>query len=54
MSDSKKAASRMLDEDTERQAMRRMMRQAQKEEKIFCRKKAQWAGTIILVFTLWI
>ena len=39
MFDSKKAVSRMLHEDKERQAVRRMVRQAQKEHRIFPRKK---------------
>ena len=41
MFDSKKAVSRMLHEDIERQAVRRMVRQAQKEEKISCKKKCK-------------
>ena len=39
MFDSKKAVSRMLHEDIERQAVRRMVRQAQKEENISHKKK---------------
>ena len=39
MFDSKKAVSRMLNEDIEQQAVRRMVRQAQKEHRIFPRKK---------------
>ena len=38
MFDSKKAVSRMLHEDMERQAMRRMVRQAQKEQHLNKRK----------------
>ena len=41
MFDSKKAVSRMLHEDIERQAVQRMVRQAQKEEKISCKKKCK-------------
>ena len=39
MFDSKKAVSRMLNENIEQQAVRRMVRQAQKEHRIFPRKK---------------
>ena len=39
MFDSKKAVSRMLNEDIEQQAVRRMVRQAQKEHPIFKSKK---------------
>ena len=39
MFDSKKAVSRMLHEDMERQTVRRMVRQAQKKEKISYKKK---------------
>ena len=39
MFDSKKAVSRMLHEDMERQAVRRMVRQAQKEQQIWHNKK---------------
>ena len=41
MFDSKKAVSRMLDEDAERQAVRRMMRQAHKEQQTFQKKKSE-------------
>ena len=41
MFDSKKAVSRMLHEDMERQAMRRMVRQAQKEQQTFQKKKSE-------------
>ena len=41
MFDSKKAVSRMLHEDMERQAVRRMMRQAQKEQQTFQKKKSE-------------
>ena len=39
MFDSKKAVSRMLHEDMERQAVRRIVRQAQKKQAIFTRNK---------------
>ena len=39
MFDSKKAVSRMLHEDIERQAVRRMVRQAQKEQNILNKRK---------------
>ena len=39
--DSKKAVSRMLHEDIERQAVRRMMRQAHKEQQTFQKKKSE-------------
>lgn len=39
MFDSKKAVSRMLNEDIERQAVRRLVRQAQKEQQIPNNKK---------------
>ena len=39
MFDSKKAVSRMLHEDMERQAVRRMVRQAQKEQMILSKEK---------------
>ena len=39
MFDSKKAVSRMLNEDIEQQAVRRMVRQAQKEHPILSQKK---------------
>ena len=41
MFDSKKAVSRMLHEDMERQAVRRMMRQAQKEQQTLQKKKSE-------------
>ncbi len=41
MFDSKKAVSRMLDEDAERLAVRRMMRQAHKEQQTFQKKKSE-------------
>ena len=41
MFDSKKAVSRMLHEDIERQAIRRMVRQAQKEQQTFRKEKAK-------------
>ena len=41
MFDSKKAVSRMLHEDIERQAVRRMVRQAQKEQQTFQKKKSE-------------
>ena len=41
MFDSKKAVSRMLHEDMERQAMWRMVRQAQKEQQTFQKKKSE-------------
>ena len=41
MFDSKKAVSRMLHEDIERQAVRRMMRQAHKEQQTFQKKKSE-------------
>ena len=41
MFDSKKVVSRMLNEDIERQAVRRMVRQAQKEQQIFQNKKSE-------------
>lgn len=44
MFDSKKAVSRMLHEDMERQAMRRMVRQAQKEQQIFNKGKRKDQG----------
>ena len=40
MFDSKKAVPRMLHEDMERQAVRRMMRQAHKEQQTFRKKKS--------------
>ena len=39
MFDSKKAVSRMLHEDIERQAVQRLVRQAQKERSTFIRHK---------------
>lgn len=39
MFDSKKAVSRMLHEDMERQAVRRMVRQAQKKQMILSKEK---------------
>ena len=39
MFDSKKAVFRMLNEDIERQAVRRMVRQAQKEQATFTRHR---------------
>lgn len=39
MFDSKKAVSRMLNEDMDRQAVRRLMRQAQREQQIYRIKK---------------
>lgn len=39
MFDSKKAVSRMLHEDMERQAVRRMVQQGQKGQRIFQKKK---------------
>lgn len=39
MFDSKKAVSRMLHEDIERQAVRRMVRQAQKEQQAHYKRK---------------
>lgn len=39
MFDSKKAVSRMLHEDMERQAVRRMVQQVQKGQQIFQKKK---------------
>ena len=39
MFDSKKAVSRMLHEDMERQAVRRMVQQVQKGQRIFQKKK---------------
>lgn len=41
MFDSKKAVSRMLHEDMERQAVRRIVRQAQKGQQIFQNKKSE-------------
>ena len=41
MFDSKKAVFRMLHEDMERQAVRRMMRQAQKEQQTLQKKKSE-------------
>ena len=41
MFDSKKAVSRMLHEDIERQAVRRMMRQTHKEQQTFQKKKSE-------------
>ena len=41
MFDSKKAVSRMLHEDMERQAVRRMVRQAHKEQQTFQKKKSE-------------
>ena len=41
MFDSKKSVSRMLHEDMERQAVRRMMRQAHKEQQTFQKKKSE-------------
>ena len=41
MFDSKKSVSRMLHEDIERQAVRRMMRQAHKEQQTFQKKKSE-------------
>ena len=41
MFDSKKAVSRMLHEDIERQVVRRMMRQAQKEQQTLQKKKSE-------------
>ena len=41
MFDSKKAIPRMLHEDMERQAIRRMMRQAHKEQQTFQKKKSE-------------
>ena len=41
MFDSKKAVSRMLHEDMERQAVRRMVWQAQKEQQTFQKKKSK-------------
>ena len=41
MFDSKKAVSRMLNEDIERQAVRKMARQAQKEQQTFQKKKSE-------------
>ena len=41
MFDSKKAVSRMLHEDMERQAVRRLVRQAQKGQQIFQNKKRE-------------
>ena len=40
MFDSKKSVSRMLHEDIERQAVRRMMRQEHKEQQTFQKKKS--------------
>ena len=39
MFDSKKAVSRMLDEDAERLAVRKLVRQAQKEQNILNKRK---------------
>ena len=44
MFDSKKAVSRMLDEDAERLAVRRMVRQAQKEQQIPSKGKRKDQG----------
>lgn len=41
MFDSKKAVSRMLHEDIEQQAVRRMVRQAQKEQQTLQKKKSE-------------
>lgn len=41
MFDSKKAVSRMLHEDMERQAVRRLVRQAQKEQQAFQKKRSE-------------
>lgn len=41
MFDSKKAVSHMLHEDIERQAVRRMVRQAQEEQQTFQKKKSE-------------
>ena len=41
MFDSKKTVSRMLHEDAERQAVRRMVRQAQKVQQTFQKKKSE-------------
>ena len=41
MFDSKKAVSRMLNEDMERQAVRRLVRQAQKEQQAFQKKRSE-------------
>lgn len=41
MFDSKKAVSRMLHEDIERQAVRRMVRKAQKVQQTFQKKKSE-------------
>ena len=41
MFDSKKAVSRMLHEDMEQQAVRRIVRQAQKEQQTFQKKKSE-------------
>ena len=41
MFDSKKEVSRMLVEDAERLAVRRMVRQTQKEQQIFRKKKSE-------------
>lgn len=43
MFDSKKTVSRMLHEDMERQAVRRMVRQAQKEQQVSHKKKPKEA-----------
>lgn len=41
MFDSRKAVSRMLHEDMERQAVRRMVRQVQKEQQTFRKKMGE-------------
>ena len=41
MFDSKKVVSRVLHEDMERQTVRRMMRQAQKEQQTLQKKKSE-------------
>ena len=41
MFDSKKAVSRMLHEDMERQAVRKLIRQAQKDQRTFQKKKSE-------------
>lgn len=41
MFDSKKSVSRMLNEDIERQAVRRMVRQAQQEQQISYKEKSK-------------
>ncbi len=47
MFDSKKAVSRMLHEDMERQAVRRMVRQAQKEQMIPSKEKRKETRALI-------